>query len=170
MNYYESLFGSAREPIKKPEIHLGNRSYRFVTNVIFGNISLEEEMSFVTPGIVSEDISRKNAQKIANDDNNYFRLVVEFTRRGFGIIPELPASDIYGDTEKANGLISYYEDTMLENGASRKIDEAVCRLFPTEELSVLEIGKLLDTVLAQDEFEPARRFIEELLGPDNVNS
>ena len=163
------------EGIERPDISIGDKTYRFVTNAPL----ISHKPDFSLSHIDLEAYQKRFEQERVAASNRH-SLFVEFVKRGFGIIPEKPATDSDGRDLTSN-YYAYYEDTALTLDTSWDVSQAIGSQFPPNrypfyadpmyrydyhpeaELSQEALSELLDTVLAEDRFQEARLFSQTYL-------
>lgn len=143
-----------------PDIDLGDRTYKFITNIGLPRKSDLER-------VIDESIparERKYVQRDIDSATNMTSYFQEITRRGFGIIPDPNNEDNSWDNLRYQ-TISFYQDAALPANTSLELQKAIEDRFPKNHnpfydgydgplgiLSKSEIAGYLDETLSEERF------------------
>ncbi len=115
------------EPIKKPDIQIGDRIYKFITNV--------------------KNPSGAQVQLAA--DRNVLSFFSELARRRIGILPEIQTTRLDGTPN--TGYTAFYQDSELPKDTWIDIENDILSRYPIGEDPFRGFGHETNQVLSQDE-------------------
>lgn len=146
--------------VEKPDIVMDENIYKFVTNV---GMARQADLEKVADESIPANV-RKYVQRSIDGDINLTSYFQEICRRGFGIIPELDATDHYG-SKLSHRIFSFYQDAVLPPSTSLDLQKAIEDKFPKNHnpfsevydgplgvLSKAEIAGFLDEILSEERF------------------
>lgn len=115
------------EPIKNPDIQIGDRVYKFIT--------------------LLKNPSGDHVQLAA--DRNVLSFFKELARRRMGILPEIQTTRLDGNP--STGHVAFYQDSELPKNTWIDIENDMLSRYPVGEDPFRGFGQETDQVLNQDE-------------------